>query len=258
MRKLFTGLILALLATLVSVQLATRNSMLFHRFNNALAVTTITVNNAKIYLVERGEKLIMIDSGNPGDEKIIEGYMRDAGLKPNAIDYLILTHGHLDHLGTAAYFQRQYGIKIIGGGGDSEMFSRGTQQPLCPTSALASAIDMSLKGKTYALFTPDILVDKPYSLEKLGIQGKLIPMPGHTLGTLLVGFDNIVFVGDLIRGELVRHNVPNRHFFICDMEDNDNDIGTVLAMKHYTHWLTGHFGPLLAIDVGKYWSLDSN
>ncbi len=254
MRTLLVIFLLFIVVTLTIVQLSTRNSIHKESINNNLSVTTITVNNAKIYLVERDNKLIMIDSGNPGDEHEIEAFMRDAGLEPDAIDYLILTHGHLDHLGTAAYFQNKYGISVLGGRGDAKMFAEGRQQPLCSTSMLAKAIDMSLQGKTYKHLTPDILIDKPYSLASLGVEGSILPMPGHTLGTLLVSFDNIIFVGDLIRGELVRHTVPNRHFFMCDLQDNDDDIRSVLVMEQYTTWYTGHFGPLLAADVAMYWN----
>ncbi|MBE9540320.1 MAG: MBL fold metallo-hydrolase [Proteobacteria bacterium] len=236
-----------------TVLYATRDSLVSEHIRDNLDITTITVNNAKIYLVERNGKTIMIDSGNPGDEEKIEAYMAEAGLEPSAIDYLIITHGHLDHIGTAAYFQSRYDIKVIGGQGDALMFSEGIQQPLCATSLMASAIDMSLQGKTYPLLKADILVEGPYDLGQLGIKGKITPMPGHTLGTLLVSFDDIIFVGDLIRGELVRQSTPNRHFFMCDLADNDRDIATVLGMTQFTRWYPGHFGSLLAKDVARYW-----
>lgn len=175
--------------------------------------------------------------------------MRQVHFPPESIDYLILTHGHLDHLGTARYFQERYGVKIIGGLGDAGMFSAGEQQPLCTVGALAVAIDAASQGKTYLLFEADILVGAPYDLEQLGIAGKLIPMPGHTDGALLAIFDETVFVGDLIRGEVFRQEKPTRHFFMCDLPDNDRDIEQLLQMKRLTRWYPGHFGPLSADNV---------
>jgi len=246
-------LTVAIVGIVFTILVATRDGVSIENIHKNLIVTTITVNNAKIYILDRDGKRIMIDSGNPGDENKIEGYMREAGIEPATIDYLILTHGHLDHIGTAAYFQSQYSLKVIGGRGDSAMFSQGKQQPLCSTSLLAKAIDLSLQGKTYPLLDADILIDTAYDMEVLGIDGDIIPMPGHTLGTLLVSFDDIIFVGDLIRGELIRQTTPNRHFFMCDLADNDLDINTVLDMKQYTRWYPGHFGSLLAADVAGYW-----
>ena len=81
------------------------------RYESAnLVVTTFSVAFANVYLIERNDKLIMIDSGYPGDEKIIDNLIRKHGFNPENIDYLILTHGHVDHSGGAHYFQEKYGI----------------------------------------------------------------------------------------------------------------------------------------------------
>ncbi len=252
LRKVLLALTFAAVALSGTALYFTRDHVAGGHIRDNLDVTTITVNNAKIYLVQRSGKIIMIDSGNPGDEDKIVNAMHEAGISPESIDYLILTHGHLDHVGTAAYFQRVFGIQVIGGRGDANMFSKGEQQPLCATSWLARAIDASLRGKTYPLFTPDILIDSPYDLLQLGIQGLVTPAPGHTLGTLLVAFDDIIFVGDLIRGQLIRQSTPTRHFFMCDLADNNVDLKRLVAMKHYRRWYTGHFGPLQSDDVAKW------
>lgn len=245
----FTFVVAAVGATLL---IATRDHVTAEHIQDNLDVTSITVNNAKIYLVQRSGKVIMIDSGNPGDEEKIVAAMHEAGIPPKTIDYLILTHGHLDHVGTAAYFQREFGIRVIGGKGDEKMFSNDQQQPLCATSLLAKIIDSSLKGKTYPLFTADILIDSPYEMQQLGIPGVITPAPGHTLGTLLVAFDDVIFVGDLIRGELIRQATPTRHFFMCDLTDNNADIRRLVAMKQYRRWYTGHFGALQRDVVAKW------
>jgi hydroxyacylglutathione hydrolase len=252
LRKVLLVLAFGVAALCATLLIATRDQITGEHIRDNLDVKTITVNNAKIYLVQRSGKIIMIDSGNPGDEDKIVNAIHDAGIAPENIDYLILTHGHLDHLGTAAYFQREFGIKIIGGKGDEKMFSNGEQQPLCATSWLATIIDVALKDKTYPLFTADILIDSAYDMQQLGIKGVITPAPGHTEGTLLVAFDEMIFVGDLIRGELIRQNTPTRHFFMCDLTDNNADLSRLVAMKQYRRWYTGHFGPLQRDDVNKW------
>lgn len=243
------GLLIAIIVTLLVLAMADSLSTPVQRDN--LTVHMLTVSGAKIYLVERSGKRIMIDSGNPGDEERIEQYMNEAGFAPDSVDYLIITHGHLDHIGTVAHFRERYGIKVIGGAGDAKMFSEGLQQPLCTTSALAAVIDSGLRGKTYPLFQADLLVENSFDLAELDIEGNIIVMPGHTKGTLLVAFDDVVFVGDLIRGEVFRAEKPTRHFFMCDLIDNDADIQTLLGMTQFKHWFPGHFGPLSAAAVAK-------
>jgi hydroxyacylglutathione hydrolase len=132
------------------------------------------------------------------------------------------------------------------------LFGNGEQQPLCATSWLATIIDVALKDKTYPLFTADILIDSAYDMQQLGIKGVITPAPGHTEGTLLVAFDEMIFVGDLIRGELIRQNTPTRHFFMCDLTDNNADLSRLVAMKQYRRWYTGHFGPLQRDDADKW------
>ncbi|MEH6569689.1 MAG: MBL fold metallo-hydrolase, partial [Halioglobus sp.] len=151
-----------------------------------------------------------------------------------------------------AHFRERYGIKVIGGVGDAKVFSEGVQQPLCTTSALAVAIDLSRRGKKHPLFQADLLVGESFDLAELGIEGDIILMPGHTLGTLLVAFDEVVFVGDLVRGEIFRPERPARHFFMCDLIDNDVDIQTLLGMTQFKHWFPGHFGPLTAAAVARF------
>lgn len=241
--------VLFFVGSLTVVFLAMADSLSTPIERDNLTVHMLNVSGAKVYLVERSNKRIMIDSGNPGDETRLEQFMNEAGFPPESIDYLIITHGHLDHIGTIAYFQERYGIKVIGGQGDAEMFSDGVQQPLCPTSALAVAIDAGLKGKTYPLFQADILVNESRDLAALGIEGDVIVMPGHTEGTLLVAFDEVVFVGDLIRGKVFRSERPTRHFFMCDLIDNDADIEALLKMTQLELWFPGHFGPLSAAAV---------
>ena len=72
--------------------------------NQDIKVTQLLVDFANIYIIERDGKILMIDSGNPGHEKRIEALLDKQGINPKGIDYLILTHGHLDHSGTASYF----------------------------------------------------------------------------------------------------------------------------------------------------------
>tara|TARA_R110002110_G_scaffold415561_2_gene650922 strand:+ start:138578 stop:139345 length:768 start_codon:yes stop_codon:yes gene_type:complete len=253
MRKFLLSLALLAVIGLLFTLWSTRDFVQVHVDRPDLKVIQLRVNAANVYLVQRDGTNLMIDSGNPGDEATIEAAMREAGMPPGSFKYLFLTHGHLDHLGTARHFQSQYGVQVIGGSGDAGLFSADDAQPLCTTSLLAVGIDTMLQGKTYPPFTADRLIDAPAALDSLGLRGEILPMPGHTEGTLLVIFDEVVFVGDLIRGELYRPAVPTRHFFMCDLQDNDEDIARLLEREELTRWFTGHFGPLEAEQVRRIW-----
>ncbi|MCG8672963.1 MAG: MBL fold metallo-hydrolase [Pseudomonadales bacterium] len=217
-----------------------------------LKVTTINVSFANIFLIERNDKLIMIDSGNPGHGPRIEAQIDKAGYDPKDIDYLILTHGHLDHSGTARYFKDKYGMKIIGHAGDNESFSTGKRMHVCPTNRTAKFFKSISGDIKIDPFDVDILINEEYDLDQLGISGKIIPWPGHTDGSIVIQFDDAVFVGDLIAGEPLSPQVPMTHFFMCDLEQNRQQIRRLLEKKEIKTWYLGHFGPLLPEAVEKY------
>lgn len=220
--------------------------------NKDIKITQLSVDFANIYIVERDGKILMIDSGNPGHEKRIETLLNEQGINPNKIDYLILTHGHLDHSGTASYFNQRYGIKTIGHKGDNDSFSLGKRDDTCPTSSIA-AFMKSLKSQVKVTpFIVDKLIDSELDLSELGVRGKIIPWPGHTKGSTVIQFDTYVFVGDLIAGEIFNPTQPMTHFFMCDLEDNKNKINALLQRPGINTWYLGHFGPLTPEDITRF------
>jgi len=52
----------------------------------------------------RGNKNILVDTGNPIDRKIILRELRKHGVNPNRIHYVVCTHGHSDHIGNNSLF----------------------------------------------------------------------------------------------------------------------------------------------------------
>jgi metallo-beta-lactamase class B len=58
------------------------------------------------YLITTPAGHILLDGGMPASAKDIEGSIRKLGFKPEDIRFLLITHAHIDHAGTAAYFKR--------------------------------------------------------------------------------------------------------------------------------------------------------
>lgn len=51
-----------------------------------------------------GEKNILFDPGSPYDEDIINTVLAQWGLEPSAINYVVCSHGHVDHVGSLNRF----------------------------------------------------------------------------------------------------------------------------------------------------------
>lgn len=249
MSKHFTYIFLLILG--LSIWVYGSNPISLHTLSNStLEVAKITQKFANIYIVESNNKRLLIDAGNPHKaEKIVEKLKR-LGISPPDIDYLILTHAHPDHAGNAAYFQKTFGTKLIAGKGDLELIqNKGSDSLLCPTGITGKIVKSTIAKKRYLPFTPDILLDKPFDLQKLGITGEIIPMSGHTSGSLVIKISNAVFVGDIIRGKTFNKEKPTRHIFVCDFENNLKNIQTISNLKGIEYWYPGHGGPMKQKDV---------
>ena len=57
--------------------------------------------HANVYLVINGKELAIIDTGTPGNAQKIIGYVEKKGFKPTDVKFIVLTHHHMDHMGSA-------------------------------------------------------------------------------------------------------------------------------------------------------------
>lgn len=56
---------------------------------------------------------MMIDGGYPADRDLVLESVRGLGLDPADAKAMLITHGHVDHTGSAAYFSRTFGTPIL-------------------------------------------------------------------------------------------------------------------------------------------------
>lgn len=192
----------------------------------------------------------MIDAGVHGEEARFEHQIQALGHSPKDLSFIMLTHGHTDHSGTAKYFQDKYQIPVICGKGDEELLLKGQNDSLCATNLLGSAIKLFVPEK-YPSLIPDIIVDGEYRLSKFGVDGRIVPMEGHTDGSIALVLEEAAFVGDIIRGKAMAKKTPELHFFQCDLEKNEKEIKKALTWN-CDLWFTGHFGPLKPERVEKW------
>jgi len=75
------------------------------------SVHTITLGFDNVYVL-KDKGVIMIDSGDPKKGKTFLKGLEKAGINPNEIQLIILTHGHWDHIGSAAEIKAATGAKI--------------------------------------------------------------------------------------------------------------------------------------------------
>jgi glyoxylase-like metal-dependent hydrolase (beta-lactamase superfamily II) len=64
--------------------------------------------DATVFILDFGGELVMIDSGAGNSSRILVMNMENADLNPQDISTLILTHCHIDHIGSAPFFRKNF------------------------------------------------------------------------------------------------------------------------------------------------------
>ena len=134
-------------------------------FDNVYCIGTVSV---VAWVINTSDGLILIDSmWDNRDAKLIEEGIKNFGLDPKNLKYIILSHGHGDHYGGANYLREKYGAKVVLTKTDTDLMynlNTGANSPRSPKTK----VDIYSKDK-------DII--------KLGDMSiTILETPGHTPG----------------------------------------------------------------------------
>jgi len=172
-----------------------------------------------VYLFSNGEKSVLVDTGSKGSANHILDQIRKSGLKPSDICLIILTHTHFDHSGNLKILVDKTGAKVLVHKKEATCLSLGFT--VIPKGAFFYTKFLSWAGRKlfttighYLPVIPDIIVDDKFDLSVFGLDGYLLPLPGHTDGSLTLIIGHQAFVGDNMVGM-----IPGRVFpaFVNDI-----------------------------------------
>lgn len=136
-------------------------------------------NNCYLIIDEKTNASALVDC-SVWNEKM-EELIGDTELK-----YILLTHGHYDHIGGVKEVQKRYGAKAVISDEDKEMLSN-------PVYSLAA-----ITRNTQDCTTPDLIVKDGDELVLGNIKIKVLSTPGHTRGGVCYIADNALFSGDTL------------------------------------------------------------
>lgn len=131
------------------------------------------------HLIDTGDGLLLIDSGNAGAAAMLVNAIWEAGFNPKDVKWIIHSHGHLDHIGAAMFFKRMFGTKLYLGEPDARMFR---ERPWL-------SIMHDSHNDCDTIFTPDYEIKEGDELTFGNVTMKFYLVPGHTEGCIATFFD---------------------------------------------------------------------
>ncbi len=168
------------------------------------AIFRIVLGLTNCYLV-RGAGTVIIDPG-PRGGRVLPRLLRCAGIRAGDVRLILLTHGHVDHVGSAADLRRLTGAPVAAHRLEQAWMESGfVAVPGGVTSwgrVLAAAMRAVAARLRFPPVRADILLDDlPTSLNRYGLSGQVIFTPGHSPGSVSVVLDSgEAFVGDMAIG----------------------------------------------------------
>jgi len=165
-------------------------------------VHVVAMGMANAFLIESDDGLTLIDAGFPAKEAAVFGAIKAIGRSADQLRHLIFTHGHPDHIGSAAAIVRRTSARTYMHPLDISITeSGGPFRPMRPAPGLLGQVLCRL------FFNPDermepVTIDQPLSDgELLPIAGgiEVIHTPGHCAGhvALLWRPGRMLFAGDV-------------------------------------------------------------
>ena len=120
------------------------------------------------YVIKTSDGLILIDSLYGKWVPHLEAGLRTLGLNPADVRYVLSTHGHIDHAGGAAYFQKRYGARVVMSKNDWSLAAEASSTPYF----------------VFPVPSPDIVANDGDQIVLGDTTVSIIATPGHTPGAI--------------------------------------------------------------------------
>ncbi|KUI40559.1 MBL fold metallo-hydrolase [Mycobacterium sp. GA-1199] len=158
-------------------------------------LTMLVVSGWQVYAWRDGDSVTMIDTGAPGSGAAI------ADAVPG-VDRIILTHGHVDHVGSAAELHTSTGAPVLAGAGDAAAIRDGVALP----PPVFEDWEVPIHARV-AAGLPDAADPVPVARElrdgdilDFGGGAEILSIPGHTEGSIAIHLPRhgVLLTGDTI------------------------------------------------------------
>ena len=207
-----------------------------------------------------GERPVVVDTGMPGSAPKILAALAREGFAASDVSLILITHRHVDHIGSAAAAKRATGAPVAVHVLDAEWLRRGDGGPRPPTGWGGRLFDLTgIPSQRAEPCEPDIVVDRDFTLEPYGLPGGIVlHTPGHTAGSVSALLPN----GDVLAGDLAIGGISFLggiarlgHARKPPFEDDPIVVRRSLIQlldRGANRFFVGHGGPLGAAAIRRY------
>jgi glyoxylase-like metal-dependent hydrolase (beta-lactamase superfamily II) len=202
------------------------------------------MRGANVYLL-LGSTLTLVDGGMPGSEETILSYMHSLGLAEGDLARIVLTHHHLDHVGSVAAIKERTSARVLAHAGDAPFMSGERRPPPAESRVMRALFGLVAPIKPRAEPVPvDVMVEDGDHLDLLG-DATVVHVPGHTPGCIALHLpsERLLICGDVIDHRGNRLGPPSKPF----TSDMNQAIASLrrLAELEFDVLCPGHGAPLV-------------
>jgi glyoxylase-like metal-dependent hydrolase (beta-lactamase superfamily II) len=211
------------------------------------------VRGVNVYLL-LGPELTQVDCGMPGNAGTVVTYLEGLGRSPAELTRIVITHCHVDHIGSLAALQARTGAQVLAHPGDAPVIAGERPQP-GPRGAVMRLLFRLVPVISQARPAPvDVLLEDGHGLELLG-GATIVHAPGHTPGsiTLHLPAEKLLITGDVVNHMGNRLGPPPKPF-TADMDQAIMSLRRLAALE-FDVLCPGHGTPVVGGAAEQLWAM---